>query len=100
MQKRVTNKHYDITGMESHRLVRQLVLWKAMRLHNIVGKPRLLDLVELWLRQYVGEWISIITVKYEGQWRQALQLFRRYRFHVTRTINRVLRRPPGSTKAS
>ncbi|MFT5112108.1 MAG: hypothetical protein ACI8P9_001432 [Parasphingorhabdus sp.] len=98
MPHRVTNQRYDLSSMEMHRIIKQLLIWKMMRLHNIAGKPKLRDLVDLWLRQYAGHWISIITVKHEKHWRSVLHNLRQYRFKITRLKNRLLRKPKGSTR--
>ena len=92
MNIKTTNKNYDIHGMEMLRMIRMVIIWKLLRIDDVVGKPKLSDLLQLAIHHYAGHLTAVITVKHEKRWLRSLVLIREYRARTYRLAGKMKQR--------
>ncbi len=76
---KLINRHYDVAGMSSGRMLRQQLYSKIRPLWCFSDELELKHILALAIRQYLGYPITYLTIRYHRQWQKALAVWRRLR---------------------
>ena len=81
---KTTSRTFDATGAGNRRMMRMMLLWKALGLSDLARGSTLREIAALGIRHHLGRSIAIVTVKHEQRWMRFLRGFRQRRAVLSR----------------